>query len=71
MAGHALPVIFNPCRKFSKIGELLWSLFSFLFFMPAYIHSFIIFSFCRIDDLSWGTKGSNKEESGGKEEAKA
>ena len=30
---------------------------SFLFYSPSYIHLFIIYAFCRIDDLSWGTKG--------------
>ena len=27
------------------------------------IHHFIIYAFARIDDLSWGTKGSDKADS--------
>lgn len=63
IAGHALPVLLNPCKKLEKIWELLVSTPSYLFYMPTYIHMLIIFSFCRIDDLSWGTKGDNTAES--------
>lgn len=62
---HAIPVLMNPCKKLTKIWELLVCTFSFLFYMPTYIHMFIIFSFCRIDDLSWGTKGSDSAANSG------
>lgn len=29
--------------------------------MPTYTHLFITYSFCRIDDLTWGTKGLTSE----------
>lgn len=29
----------------------------YFYYQPTYTHLFIIYSFCRIDDLSWGTKG--------------
>lgn len=31
--------------------------FSFLFFTPTYLNILNIYSLCRIDDISWGTKG--------------
>ena len=31
--------------------------FSFLFFSPTYLNILNIYSLCRIDDFSWGTKG--------------
>lgn len=29
----------------------------YFYYQPTYMHLFVIYSFCRIDDLSWGTKG--------------
>lgn len=28
----------------------------YVYFLPTYVHTIIIYSFCNIDDLSWGTK---------------
>lgn len=41
--------------------EIISSLLSYFFYMPVYINLFFIYSFCRIDDLSWGTKGLDTE----------
>jgi chitin synthase len=44
-------------------GELFTILSSgihYLFMLPTYIHIFTIYSFCNIDDVSWGTKGIDK-----------
>lgn len=54
--GHLIPILFN----LSKSYELLNSLLSYMFFAPSYIHLFFIYAFCRVDDLSWGTKGQDK-----------
>jgi cellulose synthase/poly-beta-1,6-N-acetylglucosamine synthase-like glycosyltransferase len=51
--GHLFPTIFN----FRKGLELIASLKDYLAYAPTYIHLLIIYAFCRIDDLSWGTKG--------------
>ena len=40
---------------------MLTSVFSYLFFTPTYINILSIFAFCRIDDLSWGTKGLDSD----------
>lgn len=29
----------------------------YMFYSPSYFHTLLIFAFCNIDDLSWGTKG--------------
>ena len=50
---NAIPVLFN----IHKSLELITSLPSYVFFSPSYINLLVIYAFCRIDDLSWGTKG--------------
>lgn len=40
-----------------KYIEMLTSVISYLFYTPTYVNILQIFAFCRIDDLSWGTKG--------------
>jgi len=42
---------------------MLTSLFSYIYFTPTYVNILQIFAFCRIDDLSWGTKGLDLESS--------
>jgi chitin synthase len=59
--GLALPVLFNLRYAF----QLLYSLLHYLWFSPSYIHLFFIYAFCRIDDLSWGTKGDVSSSGGG------
>jgi chitin synthase len=62
---HALPAFFNffinPSYIIdpSKIFEVIKSLPDFLYYSPSYIHVLLIYAFCRINDLSWGTKGSD------------
>ena len=51
---YAIPVIINP--KKSAI-DILFSTKDYLFYAPAYVHTLLIYAFCNIDDLSWGTKG--------------
>lgn len=35
--------------------------FSFLFYNPTYFIILTFYSLCRIDDISWGTKGLNSQ----------
>lgn len=44
-------------RKFHILFEILLGAFSFLFYGPTYLNILNIYSLCRIDDISWGTKG--------------
>ncbi|EAR99426.2 chitin synthase (macronuclear) [Tetrahymena thermophila SB210] len=50
-----VPYIFN----LSRICEMLKSFIHFVAYQSQYIHLLLIYAFCRIDDLSWGTKGSD------------
>jgi len=52
------PLIFVLMKLRLKYAwEVFSSSLSYLFYAPAYLHVLMIFSYCRIDDLSWGTKG--------------
>lgn len=44
-------------RKFHILFEIILGAFSFLFYGPTYLNILNIYSLCRIDDISWGTKG--------------
>lgn len=59
LIGHGLPIVWTFSPK--KYVECVTSLFSYLFYTPTYINILMIFAFCRIDDLSWGTKGLDSE----------
>jgi chitin synthase len=55
VVGFALPIIWT--FSFRKSIEMVTSLISYIYFSPTYITILQSFAFCRIDDLSWGTKG--------------
>ena len=42
---------------FHIIWEIVLGALSFLFYSPTYLNILNIYSLCRIDDISWGTKG--------------
>jgi len=50
-------VIVLSAMSFRTYFEIVTSILSYFFFIPSYINLFFIYAFCRIDDLSWGTKG--------------
>lgn len=39
--------------------RILKSFSSYLYYSGSYTHTFIVYSFCNVDDISWGTKGLN------------
>ena len=39
------------------VCEVILSVHHFLFYAPTYLHTLMIYAFCKIDDFSWGTKG--------------
>ena len=43
--------------NFNILLEVIAGAFSFLFYAPTYLNILNIYSLCRIDDISWGTKG--------------
>ena len=61
IVGHGLPIVWT--FSFKKYVEIVTSLLSYLFYAPTYINILMVFAFCRIDDLSWGTKGLDADAS--------
>lgn len=51
---YLVPVLFKIKRGFF---DLFVCALSYIWYSPAYFHTLLIFAFCNIDDLSWGTKG--------------
>lgn len=43
--------------RLSILCEVLLGFISFLFYSPTYLNILNVYSLCRIDDISWGTKG--------------
>lgn len=39
----------------------MFSTISFLFYSPTYLNILSVYALCRIDDISWGTKGLDTE----------
>lgn len=62
----ALPVISYVIlfQKFHIALEVVMGAVSFIFYGPTYLNILNIYALCRIDDISWGTKGLDA--SGGK-----
>ena len=49
------------CRC-SFLIDVIFGTFSFLFYTPTYMNVLSTFALCRIDDISWGTKGLDAED---------
>ena len=52
---HVLVVIFTGTAP-----DLIKGLLSFIAYSPSYINTMLIYSFCNIDDVSWGTRASSE-----------
>ena len=52
------PIIYQRC---SFIEDIIFSTISFLFYSPTYLNILSVYALCRIDDISWGTKGLDTE----------
>jgi chitin synthase len=49
--------------KFHILTEVISGAFSMLFYGPTYLNILYMYSLCRIDDISWGTKGLDTDSS--------
>lgn len=58
VVGYGLPCIFKPK---AAITNILFCLPHYIYYSPAYVHTLLIYAFCNLDDLSWGTKGLEKD----------
>ncbi|CAD8111354.1 unnamed protein product [Paramecium sonneborni] len=59
----ALPFLFTLITQPSVIISVLMNAIHYFYYQPTYTHLFITYAFCRIDDLSWGTKGLTEDKS--------
>lgn len=59
MAIYAVPVSLYVIlfRGMNTLCEVIFGTLSFLFYTPTYLIILNVYSLCRIDDISWGTKG--------------
>ncbi len=53
----------SKIKKYFKeaFTDIIFCLPHYLYYSPAYLHTLLIFAFCNVDDLSWGTKGSDQK----------
>lgn len=62
MSLYVIPItVFLLFCKFEYIIDILFSTFSFVFYGPTYLNILNIYALCRMDDISWGTKGLNSD----------
>lgn len=54
---NAIPIALHSLIDPIVGWELLTTVVHYMAYAPTYMHIFLIYAFCRIDDLSWGTKG--------------
>lgn len=56
---YVIPIFVYACffKKFEFIGDVIFGAVSFMFYTPTYLNILSTFALCRIDDISWGTKG--------------
>lgn len=59
VAIYAVPVSIYVIlfRGMNTLCEVIFGTLSFLFYTPTYLIILNVYSLCRIDDISWGTKG--------------
>ena len=50
--------------RLKYLWEILTGTASFLFYSPSYLNLLNVYAICRIDDISWGTKGLDAEVGG-------
>ena len=55
---YLLIVLVNP----QTIKTIAFGVPHYLYYMPTYLHIMVVYAFCRIDDLSWGTKGAHSSD---------
>lgn len=66
LASYAIPIFIFAIffHRFAFAFEILCGSLSFLFYTPTYLNILNTFALCRIDDISWGTKGLDSSTGG-------
>jgi chitin synthase len=59
IAMYAIPIIIYALFycKWEFMFDVVFGAFAFVFYTPTYLNILNTFALCRIDDISWGTKG--------------
>jgi chitin synthase len=59
MALYILPIALYGIffLRLKYLWEIITGTLSFLFYSPSYLNLLNVYALCRIDDISWGTKG--------------
>ena len=54
-----LPIILHIFTHPKRVLEMIdpRTFLSYLYYQAAYTHTFVIYAFCNVDDVTWGTKG--------------
>jgi len=62
---YAIPILIYTIlfKKMHVVFEIMLGAVSAIFYSPTYLNILNIFALCRIDDISWGTKGLNQKDS--------
>lgn len=66
LALYTLPILFYSIlyHRLSFLFQVLFGAFAFVYYSPTYLNILNTFALCRIDDISWGTKGLDSESKG-------
>lgn len=53
--------------KCEFLTDVIFGVVSFIYYTPTYLNILNTFALCRIDDISWGTKGLDAEDTKNKD----
>ena len=53
----AIVLLFNVIPHPKRVCEVFLDMIWYVYFSASYTHTFVVYAFCNIDDVSWGTKG--------------
>ena len=56
-----IPFVLNICGWLNNIKTFIIGTISFIFLVPTFLNVFVIYAFCNIHDMSWGTRESNSD----------
>ena len=63
---YSVPILISifAFRRFDFVWDILISTPAFIYYSPTYLMILNVYALCRIDDISWGTKGLDSEAGG-------
>ncbi|EAR87998.1 chitin synthase (macronuclear) [Tetrahymena thermophila SB210] len=61
VASYVIIAVVHICPQYKLVWFMFKSWFSFTIYQPIYNHVLLIYAFCNVDDVTWGTKGIGKD----------